>query len=368
MILVPLDHLGCNGNMLKRTASLLKKFRASQNGNMTVIGAVLGVPVLIGAIGLSVDYSMGTNNRTSMQNSLDAAVWQTARLDPNMTKTEMATELQKFYAANGGLGSATVDTLTTTATHVMLATSASFDMKTTAMGIAGVKNVRITTKAAAQLPYKLTSATFSVTKQSGWWAKSIRLFGRPEGQTKYKQLMRIVYGGKKVGSSNYNPNYKYVNNASGAEVAVTNDPVIDLANIESLYLSMTIDASAASLSESGFADVVMPMTIESDDPALVQRMFVSKTSGSTTTFTQNDSTDIYGRLRCGETEKHSWEDGGSLSKTEIKPSTNPKKYKIVEGSYPSSNSTLALKAAQSDFDYTITGRCTYTADNAYMTQ
>ncbi|EBU7498215.1 hypothetical protein DK058_25415 [Salmonella enterica subsp. enterica serovar Typhi] len=264
-------------------------------------------------------------------------------------------------------------------------------MATSLTGIVGLKAVRITTSSTAQLPFRLTSATFEVTKQQGWWAKSIYLYGRIEGQSSYRKLLRLQYGGRKVASSgayttgNY-PNQAWiysqsdVSNLAKTEVPSDVNPVVNLENIDSLYVEMTIDAADAGIKQAFFNDYAstklfsMARVFQSDDPVYVKRMYITK--GGITK--QNDRTDIYARLRCGEVERHRWEDGGSLKR--VNQTINNKVVSVVqEGDYAvktktdsspelSSGYTINDAAGIADFEYEVTGRCGYTTGDARLTQ
>src|SRR5690348_3625603 len=52
---------------------LLRRFDADQGGNVAISAAVV-LPILVGAIGMGVSYSMGNSTRNDMQNALDASV------------------------------------------------------------------------------------------------------------------------------------------------------------------------------------------------------------------------------------------------------------------------------------------------------
>ncbi|MIL10149.1 hypothetical protein BZU93_30285, partial [Salmonella enterica subsp. enterica] len=109
--------------------------------------------------------------------------------------------------------------------------------------------------------------------------------------------------------------------------------------------------------------------IVSDDPKYVHRLYVKPQNGP---IYKNNNTDIYNRLKCGETETHMWEDGGSYRRVKTTTTTGSGRNAVTvitgtlgEDDYPSkSNPTIDWKAGQTDFEYTITGRCSYTTSEA----
>ncbi|MIL10148.1 pilus assembly protein [Salmonella enterica subsp. enterica] len=232
--------------MFKKFASLLHRFSKSTHGNFALTGALLGVPVMVTAMGLAVDYSQALNARGKMQSALDAAVWSVANLDPDLADADRQAALQKYYASNGGLGAARVEAMIPGETYVTLKAVASHDAPTALMRIVGKASVDVSTRSELQLPYKLTSATLTITRQSGWYAKTFYVYGRKENTTSYQLLAKMVYGGLKSSASQsiFNPNKKFVYSASGAETEVKSDSVkINLAGIDSVYIKNTNDTS-----------------------------------------------------------------------------------------------------------------------------
>jgi Flp pilus assembly protein TadG len=52
---------------------LLRRFDADEGGNIAITAAIV-LPILVGAVGMGVSYSMGNSTRNDMQNALDASV------------------------------------------------------------------------------------------------------------------------------------------------------------------------------------------------------------------------------------------------------------------------------------------------------
>jgi Flp pilus assembly protein TadG len=61
------------GRLSNAAGRLLRRFDADRGGNVAITTAVV-LPVLVGAIGMGVSYSMGNSTRNEMQNALDASV------------------------------------------------------------------------------------------------------------------------------------------------------------------------------------------------------------------------------------------------------------------------------------------------------
>ena len=71
------ETLAGSGRSLRRFSRvggrLLRRFDAEERGNVALTTAVV-LPILVGAIGMGVTYSMGNSTRNDMQNALDSAV------------------------------------------------------------------------------------------------------------------------------------------------------------------------------------------------------------------------------------------------------------------------------------------------------
>src|SRR5262252_3907997 len=65
------------GRTLRRLATtvgqVLRRFEADNGGNVAITSAVV-LPLLVGAVGAGVTYSMGNSTRSDMQNALDSSV------------------------------------------------------------------------------------------------------------------------------------------------------------------------------------------------------------------------------------------------------------------------------------------------------
>src|SRR5262249_54965104 len=61
------------GRLSTAAGGLLRAFKAHQGGNVAITTAVVR-PMLVGAVGMGVTYSMGNSTRNDLQNALDASV------------------------------------------------------------------------------------------------------------------------------------------------------------------------------------------------------------------------------------------------------------------------------------------------------
>ena len=81
--------------------SILRKFAASEGGNIAVIFAVSCIP-LLAAMGVAVDYSRASRATTSMQDALDAASLALSRQSNlnTMTQSQIQTFVADYFKAN----------------------------------------------------------------------------------------------------------------------------------------------------------------------------------------------------------------------------------------------------------------------------
>ncbi len=349
--------------------SIRKRFLKSEEGSFVPALAVALVP-LLAAVGMVSDYSQGVSERAAMQDALDAASLSSMTLSKDLTTDERQAKLQTAYEANGGRGTVALDTYNVaTDGTVTMSTSASYDMPTAFMAMAGIDSVAINVVAAARKNPALVEAAFKIQKVSGWWNKTMWLYGGKfdaADEDQRQPLMKITYaynggGGKGYGTTTIykiteNPNYPndrskdittqvqqqvcttkskswYRNNnktvPSDAIIenngqlitACTTNPVnstgavIDVSHMNQLYLQMDVP--------SGDPDV-----LKTDDPSTSNRMYIDGKQSP-----KNKTVDIFSAVPCGQTSTQAWEDGG----------TNP----------PSPD------VNQADFFYSVTGKCNF---------
>jgi Flp pilus assembly protein TadG len=172
---------------------VLARFRGNKQGNLAVTFSLCLLPIAL-AVGMATDYSSATNNRSTMQNALDAATLSLANLPETMTDPQREAKLQEFYLGNGGTGTAKLTRFVISAKgDVDAASSASYDMPTNFMQLAKVTKVPIGVVTEMHKEPTLVEAKFEIRGASGWWDKTMTLKGKKYGQTNYDSLMEIKY-------------------------------------------------------------------------------------------------------------------------------------------------------------------------------
>jgi Flp pilus assembly protein TadG len=348
--------------------------------------AILLVP-MIAAVGVSVDYTSAVSTRSSMQDALDSAALAITTLPTGTSNADRQVKLQDAFKANQGQGTATLDSFTlATDGTVSINVSARYAMPTDFMQIARVTNVQIGVVSAVRKTPALVQATFKIDKVSGYWGKTMTLFGTSLVDNSTQTLMTITYVFKKftatvtINKKNYNvdeqkgwgtttistkngststkvedqvctpsviPNLN--NLPAGAITTVSVEPntktnvyflincvrtvypvngagaAIDVSQMDALYLQMDVPSGS-------------PKVLKSNDPATSNRLYIDDVevlSGKTV--------DIFTVVPCGQASKQAWEDGGSA---------------------------VPAPVVNADFFYTVTGKCAYTqrASETMLTQ
>lgn len=295
---------------------ILKKFCQSEHGNIAVIAAMMTLPLML-AVGMAVDYSAATTGRAEMQNALDAGAFAALALPVTATVDECLTALQGAYTANGGLGTATINgDLLESSLGASLKVTASYDMPMAFMGIVGQKTTKLSATSSVSKPIKLTQASFKLDGVTGAWDKTVMLMGRSSPTGTYQPLMKMTYVAKNIGG--WGDTVLSVPNSSGAwieksKIACTSksactkspssDGVVEMANMDDIYLQMDISAKVGKIYW-WFKDPVV--YLKSNDPLTSDQMFVE---GKQTP--KGTKVNMIQAIGCNETWiKHRWEDGG----------------------------------------------------------
>ncbi|PLP59487.1 hypothetical protein CYK37_09190 [Mesorhizobium loti] len=326
------------------------KFLTSENASLVPAFALSALP-LFAVLGVSVDYTSSVNSKNEMQNALDGATLAitTLPIDTSLAKRQEA--LQAFYAANRGTGTATLSGYTVDTDGTAHAkSSASYNMPTNFLRLATITNVSISVTSAATKTPALVAATFKVDKVSGWWAKTVTLYGVGFSQTAAKALMQITYqkydnGGKGYGravlstpdsngrmtarqtqtcttSALTNPLKAGAFKDGSVQVLCTSTPdgttgaTVDVSTMETLYLQMVVTK-----------DNGAKVTLTSNDPATSNRLYINGIEVET-----GKKVDIFRAVPCGNSSQQAWEDGGNA---------------------------VPAPVANADFFYTVTGKCEY---------
>lgn len=373
-------------------SSIGKRFLESEHGSFVPALAVALVP-LLAAVGMVTDYSAGVTERSDMQAALDAASLSIMTLPKDLTKDERQKKLQSAYEVNGGRGTTKLGAYNVAVDGtVTMSTSANYAMPTAFMALAGIDSVAIGVKAAARKNPALMEATFKVTKVSGYWNKSMYLYGVKFGETAVNKLMQIDYAynnfgdPKGYGTSNVYtvsgttktlvqqqvcttaivssfsgaPASAYQQTSGGKKFLTTctmspaNGPgaVIDVSQMNALYLVMDLGVTQ----NRGIAvSSNVPKKLQSDDPATSNRLYIGK--GYATAAEKaakpadylpvesptGKTVDIFNAVPCGQTSDQAWEDGGNAVPADV---------------------------SNADFFYSVSGKCNFSqrASEVSLTQ
>ncbi|WP_366930511.1 pilus assembly protein TadG-related protein, partial [Mesorhizobium sp.] len=154
---------------------------------------IMTIPLLI-AVGFSVDYTSAVTTRSNMQNALDAAILSITTMETTTSKADRQVALQQAYTANSGDGTVTLQSVDVAADGTAsFSATAAYPMPTNFMTIANIKTVAIGVGASVRKTPALTQADFKVTKVSGYWNKTMYLYGTKFAQTNAQSLMKIDY-------------------------------------------------------------------------------------------------------------------------------------------------------------------------------
>ncbi|UVK55075.1 hypothetical protein DBIPINDM_001564 [Mesorhizobium sp. AR02] len=335
-------------------------FARSRSGSIMPLFFLSLVP-LITAIGFSVDYTDAVQTRSNMQEALDAATLAITTLPTTTTTAARQQALQDNFVANNGQGAATLVSFNVAADGTSTAqTSASFAMPTNFMTIARINTVPVAVNSGVSKAPALVQATFKVDKASGWWNKTIYLYGTQFGATTAQKLLQITYtyngfGDPKgygtttvstVSGTNLTqvqqqvcttatvPNF---NNAPAGSIQQTSGnkkylttcvttpangsgAVIDVSQMNDLYLEMDVPSASRKV-------------LKSNDPTTSNYMFIGATDTTAVEMPLGQAIDIFTAVPCGQTSTQAWEDGGSLP--------------------------LPEPITSADFFYTVTGKCDF---------
>ena len=360
-------------------ARAAKHFLSCRSGSMMPVMLMATIPLLL-VVGFSVDYTGAVTTRSNMQNALDAAVIAITTLPTTTSLTDRQTALQQAYAANAGEGTATLVSVNvdTFGTATFTAT-ASYPMPTDFMKIARVNTVQVGVGSTVRKTPALVQTTFQVTKVSGYWNKSMYLYGTQFSQTKANSLMRVDYvynnytynytSGKttyQVGEpKGYGTTTVYTVNGStqtkvqqqvcttaGSTSAPQNPPagsipgtatsngktiyfnttctntfypangagaVIDVSQMDQLYLEMDVPSGN-------------PTVLKSNDPNTSNRLYIGTSTTNMPEIATGQTVDIFTAVPCGQLSYQAWEDGGNA---------------------------VPAPVSNADFFYTVMGKCNY---------
>lgn len=310
-------------------------FLSSESGSFAPAFAITLVPVLL-AMGIAVDYTSATTDRAQMQNALDSAILSITTMARTATDGERQKTLQDVYAANGGPGTATLKSVRFDPDGTMYAsTSATYAMPTDFMALAKINSVDIRVATAVRKNPALVEATFQIDKASGYWDKTITLFGTDPSKPDADPLMKIDYKyNGKGGSKGYGTTTVYTKDTDGnftvikqKQVCTTQDykksitlgsfPTGPFKDGDSKLTSCNMEvAGDAPIDVSRMSDLYLKMDVTTgnidsfatNDPAKSNRLFIDGKQVA-----KNQIVNIFTAVPCGSKEPSSqaWEDGGT---------------------------------------------------------
>jgi Flp pilus assembly protein TadG len=344
-------------------AGTVRQLLARRDGSIMPMMAILSIP-LVAAIGFSVDYTSAVTTQSDMQNALDAAIISITTLPTTTSFSDRQAALQQAYAANiqQSTGTATLTgvKIAVDGTATFTAT-ASYAMPTSFMQIARVNTVQVGVSSSVRKTPALVQTTFKVTKVSGYWGKTMILWGTQFGQTNAQKLMTISYSyngygdpkgygtttvstvngststtvqkqvcttgtlktlqksvpsGTTIQTDQYGTTYYCVDTFTPANGA---GAVIDVSQMDQLYLEMDVPSGN-------------PKVLKSNDPTTSNRLFIGASSTSMPEVATGQTVDIFTAVPCGQTGYQAWEDGGS---------------------------SVPEAVTDADFFYTVQGKCNY---------
>ncbi|RUZ03646.1 MULTISPECIES: TadE/TadG family type IV pilus assembly protein [unclassified Mesorhizobium] len=356
---------------------LAGSFIESRSGSFAPILILAMIP-LITAIGFSVDYTSAVQTRSTEQAALDAAILSITTMDTASTKPQRQVAMQASYVANGGQGTATLNSFDVSANGTATAqASASFPMPTVFMQIARIPSVAVGVTSAVNKAPALVEATFKVTGVSGYWNKKMTLYGTMFGAAAGKPLMTIDYAYGKTGDpKGYGTTTVSVLTTDSAGKTVTTvaqkqvcklvdsstpaGAVILTDGFQTKYYCVDTmypaDGAGAQINVSQMAGLYLQMDVPSgnpsklmsNDPTTSNRLYSGLKSDQTGAIDYNEMAtgqivDIFGLVPCGATAYQAWEDGGNK---------------------------VPAPVSNADFFYNVTGKCDFNKrpNNTRLTQ
>ena len=336
------------------------QFVARRDGSMMPMMVLLTIPI-VAAVGFSVDYTSAVTTRSDMQNALDAAIISITTLPTTTSFADRQTALQQAYAANAGQGTATLTSVNVDSFGAAtFAATASYPMPTSFMQVARIDTVQVGVGSTVRKTPALVQTSFKIGRASGWWNKTITLYGTQFGQTTPQKLMQISYAYNGAGDpKGYGTTTVYTvngtkltqvqqqvcntskvknfnsapagailqtsGNGTNYQTTCTTSPssgsgaVIDVSLMDKLYLEMDVPSGS-------------PTVLKSNDPATSNRLFMGPTEATMVEVGAGQTVDIFTAVPCNQTSTQAWEDGGSPV---------PEAY------------------TDTDFTYTVQGKCDY---------
>lgn len=295
---------------------MLRTFFSESRGNVAMFFAVSALPIVMG-VGFVIDYAKAISLRGELQNAVDSVALAVAPLAP----ADRPVAAEKALAARlGGVDIAVktshwISTPDGAVTGFLAAAS-----ETAFLKMVSVPMIRIFVTATAKGPApQPSSTTFDSARAGGWYWKNVSVWIRPPGSTTDKMVASYIY----------QPVYfdQYGDTGGSGKGAVTSNPAgtITLPPYERLYLRMSVRGNGCPPdhdSQPGTGRNGRPlecvykpgaktphdMELRTDDPITSHHLFVDGVQ-----LKKGAAAPLADFLKCGQTVKHAWEDGGNFS-------------------------------------------------------
>ncbi|MBB6409770.1 TadE/TadG family type IV pilus assembly protein [Mesorhizobium sangaii] len=343
---------------------LAGRFVRSRSGSFTPILIFAMMPI-IAAIGFSVDYTSAVQTRSDMQSALDAGILSITTMDTSSTLAQRQVVLQDSFAANGAPtgATATLNSFVVDAGGTATAqATANYSMPTVFMQIARINTVPVAVASAVSKKPALVTSTFKVTGVSGYWNKTMTLYGTQFGATVAKPLMTIdyVYGGGTDPKGYGTTTVSTINNLGVSTVVQTQVCKVGKKPPSGVTLNTDqygtkyycVDTMIPANSAGAAIDVSLmgglnlqmyvqqgnPQNLSTNDATTSNRLYIDGTEVPNGTIV-----DIFSAVPCGQPSTQAWEDGG-----------NP----------------VPAPVSNADFSYSVTGKCDFNKrpSNTVLTQ
>lgn len=339
------------------------QFLRSTDGSLVPFLVLAMIPILL-AIGFSIDYTSAVSTKSGMQDALDAATLSITTLPTSTSQADRQTALQQAYAANSGLGTATLTAVSVAADgSASFTATANYPMPTNFMSIARINSVPVGVTSAVTKTPSLVQTTFKLNKASGWWNKTIYLWGTQLGQTTPQKLMQISYSYNGAGDpKGYGTTTVYT--VSGTKLTQVQQQVCTTDTVKNLQKKLPAgsviqtdaygttyscattptNGTGAVVDVSQMSDLYLEMDVypspngpktvlKSNDATKSNYLFIGPTEATAVEQPLGRAIDIFTAVPCGQTSTQAWEDGGSLP--------------------------LPEPVTDADFFYTVTGKCDF---------
>lgn len=263
-----------------------RPFVSSEAGTVAVLFAMMLVPLLMMA-GISIDLIRANAARQADQEALDLA---TVSVLSQKGPQASAADLNTLFKANGGAGDIQSVAITSQSGELKITSTAKVTAKTTFGWIAGVRKFDLPLQAEAKMPARLTQIQILPINASGWWGKTMSLYGILGDNPNPVLIGQIVY----------KPSSPY--SSTGTMTSTFGNGYVPILNAKSLWFVIDIDPKSKGLWDG------VKMQLRTNDPATSYYLFVDGVE-----MPKGVPVDLTKAVPCGKEVVHAWEDGGNFS-------------------------------------------------------